>query len=573
MDKPAALPSRTAYHLLAIACTALLLAALLPLLLRGWDAVVTVHDQLDGEFLYLVLLARTGTLFHGNAVLPQVMNGLPRRALRSGFDATAWWFAALPPFRAFVANYVTVHLTAFAGMYLLLRRHVLPGRNRPEPLLLATAFAVVPFYTLYGLSVAGQPLLLFALLNIGKNRSRWFDWAILIGVPFYSQLVLSGLFIVVAAGLLGAWWIATGRTLPARYWAACVVLAAGYVATAEPLIQGFLSGSFVSHRVEFRLAGFRDASLHGLANRAWSLLSATQYHTGAFTTIPIIVCAAIAAAWSRSARTLRLMTALGAAILLIVVTYAVYEPVVIPRLGRIVPAARLVHERFYWLLPVLWFVLLGAAARALRRHGRAGLALVGLTCIVVAADALRRSDEFVCNVGLACPGMPTFRQFFAPGLFARIDSTIGRPQSEYRVVSVGLHPAIAQFNGFYTLDSYQSNYPLAYKHRFRAVIAGELARSARLRQYYDDWGSRVYVFSSELRSLLMPKNSVRPIQELQINTGALREMGAGYLISAAAIRNAPALGLVPMGVFESPTSFWRLHLYRIRPAAPARVRR
>jgi hypothetical protein len=49
---------------------------------------------------------------------------------------------------------------------------------------------------------------------------------------------------------------------------------------------------------------------------------------------------------------------------------------------------------------------------------------------------------------------------------------------------------------FHTLDGYWSNYPLSHKHAFREIIADELEKSPALKSYFDDWGSRVYLFNS-----------------------------------------------------------------------------
>ena len=57
-------------------------------------------------------------------------------------------------------------------------------------------------------------------------------------------------------------------------------------------------------------------------------------------------------------------------------------------------------------------------------------------------------------------GEPSYRQFFLTWLFFEVAEYIGKPKSSYCVVSIGMHPSIAQMNGFFTLDGYQTNYPL-----------------------------------------------------------------------------------------------------------------
>ncbi|MDQ0218917.1 hypothetical protein J2S21_002011 [Peribacillus cavernae] len=46
---------------------------------------------------------------------------------------------------------------------------------------------------------------------------------------------------------------------------------------------------------------------------------------------------------------------------------------------------------------------------------------------------------------------PSVNEFYAEKLFQNIKEHIAQPQEDYRVVSIGIHPAIAQYNGFYTI--------------------------------------------------------------------------------------------------------------------------
>ena len=45
-------------------------------------------------------------------------------------------------------------------------------------------------------------------------------------------------------------------------------------------------------------------------------------------------------------------------------------------------------------------------------------------------------------------------KFFAEDIFSQINMAIGEPQENYRVISVGIYPAAAAYNGFYCLDGY-----------------------------------------------------------------------------------------------------------------------
>jgi hypothetical protein len=156
---------------------------------------------------------------------------------------------------------------------------------------------------------------------------------------------------------------------------------------------------------------------------------------------------------------------------------------------------------------------------------------------------------------------PSYIEYTDPELFTRIATHIGLPKSDYRVVSIGMHPAVSLLNGFYALDAYQTNYPLEYKKQFRRIIASELERSPELKDYFDTWGSRCYVFTELGQEYLLGKNSGAFIETLCINTAELRRMGGKYIFSAVPIRNAASLTLVEDGIFEG--KYWKIYLYRL----------
>ncbi|MCK4695469.1 MAG: hypothetical protein KAT74_06890, partial [Candidatus Cloacimonetes bacterium] len=168
----------------------------------------------------------------------------------------------------------------------------------------------------------------------------------------------------------------------------------------------------------------------------------------------------------------------------------------------------------------------------------------------------------------------TYKEFFSEKLFYEINDFIGRPQNEYRVVSLGIHPSIAQYNGFYTLDSYQNNYLLDYKDKFRKVIEKELGKSQAGKRWFDEWGNRCYLFSSELQPRLSEispwpvffeniKEKENKIHNLEINSQALKELGGKYIFSTYEILNTRENDLELLNIFEREDSPWRIYLYKV----------
>lgn len=157
----------------------------------------------------------------------------------------------------------------------------------------------------------------------------------------------------------------------------------------------------------------------------------------------------------------------------------------------------------------------------------------------------------------------SYRQFFSENLFNKIKDTIGEPQKDYRVASIGIHPSVAQYNGFYTLDGYQNYYPLPYKQQFRKIIAQELEKSNIWREYFDYWGSRCYLFSSEIPDFLSTKEKGRIITHLDIDIQAFKDLEGRFIFSAAEILNYKEDNLYLIGVFEDKDSVWRIFVYEI----------
>lgn len=119
---------------------------------------------------------------------------------------------------------------------------------------------------------------------------------------------------------------------------------------------------------------------------------------------------------------------------------------------------------------------------------------------------------------------PSVKQFLAEKQFQEIKEYIGLPVADYRVVSIGIHPAIAQYNGFYMLDTYNNFYPLSYKHEFRKIIEKELAKNKTIRTYFDEWGGRCYIFTAELgKNYMFTKDSKKRLKNLQLNTAQLKK--------------------------------------------------
>ncbi|MGI4835563.1 MAG: DUF6044 family protein [Janthinobacterium lividum] len=563
-----------------------LLLFLLPLLLLGRHGYVLIHDCLDTEISLVYLLAKRHLAFAYGAgvVLPEVMNGIPRNALRPGLSATMLLYSLVhEPWRAYLVQQVLVRLGGLLAMYWLLRGYGLrQPAQRGLAAAVALAWATLPVYSIYGLTVLGQPALLRAALDLRRGRGLGVAYAVCAAFPLWSSFVYVGPFIaVVWGGWLALEVLRRGRVA----WAGALrgagglgLLLALYVVVEWPLFYSLLvAKQFVSHRTEF---DYRRLVPHGLGvglREAARFFAVGQYHASPF--FRGVVGLALGLAWRQTAGLVRRQLVRRAGgLLLAMAGLALFCGFALQLAGAWQQQLPLLtafnFNRFHFLFSLGWFMVLVLSLRALPLARpdarRLAYGLVGLQFLV----ALPLNEEYINNLRLALgrpnPAAPSYVAFVAPKLLGQVRAFIerqtGQAPAAYRVASLGLPPAVAQLNGFYTLDSNQNSYPLPYKHAFRPLIAGELAKSPELATYFDAWGNRCYVEAAELgRTYAVAKQPGRTVQHFAFGAAQFRQLGGRYLLAAVRLAHPAESHLRLLGVFDDSEAYWRLYLYEAAP--------
>ncbi|WP_042337692.1 DUF6044 family protein [Bacillus andreraoultii] len=533
-----------------------------PLFILGEDAHIRVHDNLDSNLAWYKVLIESGQTFGPvDAVVPQVINGLPRNAYGSEWTGIVWLHALFPTMFAYALSQTITRVFAFLGMYLLLRDFfVKEDKGRFIRIGVALAFALTPFWPSGMLSTLGHPLALWAFLKIRAGKNTWREWLTLGLLPFYSSIVLGFFFFLVAIGLLWLYDLIRTKRINWRFLASIAFMSLMFLFVEYRLVYSTIFDDEITHRSEFvssRHPFFWSIKL-SIKNFLFGHTHVMTLHT--IVILPILFAAFILIFYRKEWRKEKLFIFLCILNYLLSLWYALwFNNMWIPLKERLDILNTFNFARFHFLRPMIIYLSFGMACSYLWKIG--WKKLVKMTIIAQIIVLIPYNEEI--HYGYIHK-TPSFKEFFAEDLFSEIDQYIGEPKSSYRVASIGLHPSIPQYNGYYTLDTYNNFYPLTYKYQFRKIIRHELEKNNTLKTYFDEWGSRCYIFVAELgKKYNFTKTSKRQIQNLQLDTKAFYDMGGRYILSALPIKNATENHLHFEKSFQDETGYMKIYVYSV----------
>ena len=549
---------------------ALLLLYYLPFFLLGENAYYNAFDNLDSYVVWYRTVIENGYAHASpSTIVGQFLGGIPKFTLVNSFSVYYLLNLALPTFQALNTLMIITSLVALAGMWLLLHTH---WRLGPLPCaFLSLSFAFTPFLPAWTMSIAGQPLLLYAILNLRKDSNRWTDWLIVALFPFVSNFQSAGIFVVFLLFLLIIADFRDKRPVRKLVIASAVLLAL-YSFPKIDLFSNLLAGAgFVSHRTEmlrysvppwtcFKI--FIRYFLYGNIDVALSL------HTLVILPMVLFVFIKDTIKKKRPDHTLALIL-LSITCICAYIALLNWEPVV--RLRNQSELLRMYSlDRFHIFLQLLWHL---AAARCLILIGG-----IHVRKIVTVAFALQMLVAFAYQPTYYTYFVKPFitikpyhyiyrySDYYAVGMFDRIKEVTGNTSSSARIISLGIPPAIAQYNGMWTADGYVTTYPLSYKHKFREIMADELEKNVTIKGFFDEWGSQCILLYDQGDggnfSTHVTRDRAPAPRDLRLNNSALKALNCKYMLSAEIVQNPRESGLSEIGRFSS--AIWDLTLYEVK---------
>ena len=517
-----------------------------PYVYLGENSPILIHDNLDSNVVWMKLYLENQSIFHSpNTIIPEIMNGLPQSSLYAGFKFELLSFQIFGMFWGYVFNKFIMALVAFFGFYWLSKKL---GINVFVSAVVALLFAMLPFWN-FTLSIAGIPLILYLFLTIRDKEDKRWHWIVLFLMPFCTSLTFSIVFFLLILGLYFGIVFFQKKKIDTKIVLSMIVFGLLFLVSEFPLFYSFLTlEGFTTHRTEFQ---FDQLNAPESFERFWWIFKNGQFHAQSLHRYfyLILIGFVITALFRR--KSLKRFSLFFGIILISSLFYGFSRWEGVADLVSSIPVQ---IDRFYVLHPILWFLLLAISLDFFYKLFKKYKIVILILVFIPFYKIAKHHEVYYNRIS------PSFAQFYSEDQFKKIKKYINKPTEEYRTISVGLHPAVALYNGMYTVDGYSVNYPLDHKHEFLKVIQGELDKDESLEKYYQNWGSRCYAFSSELgRSFI---GNVRgEIEPLAYNYEQLKSMGGEYILSTAKIKENQNIELLK--TFDEENWFWIIHLYKV----------
>jgi len=572
-----------------LAFVIMLTASFLPFLILGYDSYFIIHDNLDCLYVPLKLVSSPEVIFNYTHILKEIMNGIPRDALPSGMNFVSILFYFFSDYHAYVINIIVVRIIAFWGMYFLLSEIDTTGERSVFHSILSMIYGLLPFYSIFGISIAGLPVLLLAILYALHNKKIIFAYLIFLIYPLYSNFTLIGVFVL---GVYFAFIVyqfiikkVNGNSLfdLKHLFYGFILILIVYCFVEKSFFISILGSDYVSHRVAWNeLTSLNNHNIFDSLKSMYEMFFFGFYHSSnpifPFAIFSVLLFPLILLKKTFSSEKKYFIILISLSVIFSFI-YGLYSFKGSYWIKNIFPFLRYSNfGRFYMLNSLIYFMMFYFGSiilcHFLSKKRTLALVIIPLFLIVQLRFALAGTgfqNEILVNWKLLKSKVMsdninsdiiTYKKYFDNKLFDTIKHAIGY-KDHYKSISIGIYPSVALANGINAADAYLPNYPLKYKNDFYKIISEELKKDKNIESYYVNWGSRCYAFSSQLgKKFNYGKKTPKPESiELDYDWRQAKKMGIRFIFSAVKIDNNA--NLKNIGYFSSDDSYWEIWVYEI----------
>ncbi len=553
----------------------------------GERSYIAVQDNLDLFVAQFAMLKNTGTFFSHGAQAP-FLNGVSRDVLPSELSLYSLLYVFLPSFAAYVAGYILKVIIAIVSCRLLFLDMVKDKDEHTQSLatLVGLLYGILNLFPAFGIPFSAIPLAVYLLRKVyySENLKGSLKWQALIFLyPFLSYFSYIGIFILgylflaiiilwirdrkFSLGLFISLILMSVGSVVFEYRLFSMMLFSDTVTIRDTMVQTYLGAGDI-------LREMRDVLVNGMMHvedvHKFVILPVCAFYF-VFLNAGYIVKKNVRGIFSDIYNLCVLVLLFDCLI------YGLYYCEPVSRLVEIVlpPLKGWQYNRTIFFNPFLWCAMLFIVVVRLSRDFKKGVIFSYLLVFAAMAAVLLAPTRYndLYNTAFFTARSELFgntnddlnyKEFYSEQLFDEIKNDIGYEDGQW-AVAYGMHPAILEYNGIYTLDGYLGFYPQDYKEAFRKIIAPALERKENSRIYFDEWGARCYLYSGTDDTIVMATKSMMGVTDtdIYIDAKALSALDCSYVFSRIDISNAEAAGLKQVGSYSSETSPYTIYVYSL----------
>ncbi len=546
-------------------------------LILGEDIYVSMHDNLDLHVADYHILSFTDTFFSHNVQLP-LLNGIDRDYFASEFSLYSLLYILFPTSAAYVAGYLLKTVIAVVSCVLLAKDVLADNYKQYAPVVVLCSFAygILPLYPTFSFPFVSLPFVILLLRRIYKNPGviayfLLFLYPLLSYFTFFGFFILAYLFLAII--LL---WIKK-KKLPLSLTGAFCVLFAGFALWEYRLFGIMLFDTTPTIRETMVQGNYNYAEILSAIKEAFTIgvFHAEAVHTWFVLPVCIIYFLLLNYRYIKE----RNYKGIWADIFNWIIAFLVFNSIIYGLyyqeyfrsfIEMIIPPLKgFQFSRTVFFNPFLWYLALFIILKKLydNHKQKTAHAIVLMSIAVILLTGSKYNDLYHTAFNYAYriikqqpSNSLTYKEFYSENLFRSILSDID--YSGEKSVAYGMHPAVLEYNGIFTLDGCLSYYPQEYKEQFREIIAPALDRVESFRIYYDDWGARAYLFAGVDENVYEPvRNLEISDTNLYIDADAFRKMEGKYIFSRIKITNEDELKLHLRGTYTDTASPYTIYLY------------
>lgn len=581
-----------------------LLAVLVFYTLIGENSYIAVQDNLDLFMAQFAMLRNEG-IFFSHGVTAPFLGGVSRDVLPSELSLYTVLFMIFPPFVAYVAGYIIKVIIAVVSCRLLFLDMVEHDKANTHVQNLATLvgllYGILNLFPAFGIPFASVPLIVYLLRKVYRNelggRGIWFIFLIFC-YPFISYFSYLGFFILGYLFIAIIWLWIRDKKLSWSLVASLVALGIGNVVFEYRLFNMMLfsDAETIRETMVQTYLPFNEIVGESFDIFVNGMMHVEDLHQ--FFVMPI--CLAYLLFLNVRYIVKKNVKGIFAdyynlCFLIIVfncVVYGLYYSQSVEHLIEtlVPPLTGFQYNRTIFFNPFLWcamlFILvyrlyLWISDKVNSEQGEKSHIWKALVCIpyvivlvaalIVLVSPTKYNDLYQTAKLTARSEIfghendaLNFKEFYSTKLFDGIKGDLDYGPGEYSV-AYGMHPAILEYNGIYTLDGYLGFYPQSYKEAFREVIAPALERVEPSRIYFDEWGARCYLYSGTDLSIVMATKSMAGVtdNDIYIDALALKNLGCKYIFSRIDISNTDEVGIKLLKSYTDNSSPYTIYVYTI----------